>query len=198
MERKLVSGCLIHMLHFAGWWRSRATRRERSRENDTWSLRRVTSCIPFNWKVCLLFISIYLFIYVSLKFRYEYSEKWNLSGIYSKLIRNAIADCLPDRSLAILVPVLDRFVVHACLRLIQVIEETWKIIREVYMVLRIGSCYFQAFHLSLNMITPETHKAVSEVIESCRGGWDFDKSPEILYRLGLSFIPDTTICCNMT
>lgn len=55
----------------------------------------------------------------------------------SKLIRNAIADCLPDRSLAILVPVLDRFV---------------------------------AFHLSLNMITPETHKAVSEVIESCRGG----------------------------
>lgn len=40
----------------------------------------------------------------------------------------------------------------------------------LYIALRIGSCYFQAFHLSLNMITPETHKAVSEVIESCRGG----------------------------
>ncbi|XP_021825829.1 uncharacterized protein LOC110766772 [Prunus avium] len=53
----------------------------------------------------------------------------------SKSIRDAIADCLPDRSLAILVPVLDRFV---------------------------------AFHLTLNMISPETHKAVSEVIESCR------------------------------
>lgn len=26
----------------------------------------------------------------------------------------------------------------------------------------------QAFHLTLNMISPETHKAVSEVIESCR------------------------------
>ncbi|PON36797.1 Wings apart-like protein [Parasponia andersonii] len=53
----------------------------------------------------------------------------------SKRIRDAIADCLPDRRLAVLVPVLDRFV---------------------------------AFHLSLNMISPETHKAVSEVIESCR------------------------------
>ncbi|KAM1004920.1 hypothetical protein ACFX13_005095 [Malus domestica] len=53
----------------------------------------------------------------------------------SKSIRDAISDCLPDRNLAILVPVLDRFV---------------------------------AFHLTLNMISPETHKAVSEVIESCR------------------------------
>ncbi|KAM1593012.1 hypothetical protein FF2_036446 [Malus domestica] len=53
----------------------------------------------------------------------------------SKSIREAISDCLPDRNLAILVPVLDRFV---------------------------------AFHLTLNMISPETHKAVSEVIESCR------------------------------
>ncbi|XP_062096625.1 wings apart-like protein 2 [Humulus lupulus] len=53
----------------------------------------------------------------------------------SKSIRDSIADCLPDHKLAVLVPVLDRFV---------------------------------AFHLSLNMISPETHKAVSEVIESCR------------------------------
>ncbi|XP_039016195.1 wings apart-like protein 1 isoform X1 [Hibiscus syriacus] len=53
----------------------------------------------------------------------------------SKSTRNAIADCLPNRSLSILVPVLERFV---------------------------------AFHLTLNMISPETHKAVSEVIESCR------------------------------
>ncbi|KAG6691064.1 hypothetical protein I3843_10G047000 [Carya illinoinensis] len=53
----------------------------------------------------------------------------------SKTIRDAIADCLPNRSLTILVPVLERFV---------------------------------AFHLTLNMISPETHKAVSEVIESCR------------------------------
>ncbi|KAI9197577.1 hypothetical protein LWI28_000928 [Acer negundo] len=53
----------------------------------------------------------------------------------SKSIRAAIADCLPDHNIAILVPVLERFV---------------------------------TFHLSLNMITPETHKVVSEVIESCR------------------------------
>ncbi|XP_021902267.1 uncharacterized protein LOC110817858 [Carica papaya] len=53
----------------------------------------------------------------------------------SKSIRNAISDCLPNRNLAILVPVLEKFV---------------------------------AFHLTLNMISPETHKAVSEVIESCR------------------------------
>ncbi|KGN64661.1 uncharacterized protein LOC101206790 isoform X2 [Cucumis sativus] len=53
----------------------------------------------------------------------------------SQRIRDAIVDCLPDHSLAILVPVLERFV---------------------------------AFHLTLNMISPETHKAVTEVIESCR------------------------------
>ncbi|KAI4299360.1 hypothetical protein L6164_032827 [Bauhinia variegata] len=53
----------------------------------------------------------------------------------SKSVREAIANNLPDHSLTILVPVLDRFV---------------------------------DFHLSLNMISPETHKAVSEVIESCR------------------------------
>ncbi|EOY28305.1 WAPL protein, putative isoform 1 [Theobroma cacao] len=53
----------------------------------------------------------------------------------SKSTRNAIADCLPNHSLAILVPVLERFV---------------------------------AFHFTLNMISPETHKAVVEVIESCR------------------------------
>lgn len=32
----------------------------------------------------------------------------------------------------------------------------------------IYSLLLQAFHLTLNMISPETHKAVSEVIESCR------------------------------
>ncbi|XP_021597777.1 wings apart-like protein 2 isoform X2 [Manihot esculenta] len=53
----------------------------------------------------------------------------------SKSIRDSIAHCLPNQSLAVLVPVLERFV---------------------------------AFHLTLNMISPETHKAVSEVIESCR------------------------------
>ncbi|XP_031250800.1 uncharacterized protein LOC116108712 [Pistacia vera] len=50
-------------------------------------------------------------------------------------IRGAIAECLPNRNLAILVPVLERFV---------------------------------AFHLTLNMISEETHIAVSEVIESLR------------------------------
>ncbi|KAK8349510.1 hypothetical protein V6Z12_A06G146000 [Gossypium hirsutum] len=53
----------------------------------------------------------------------------------SKSTRNAIAECLPNHSLSILVPVLERFV---------------------------------AFHFTLNMISSETHKAVSEVIESCR------------------------------
>ncbi|KAJ7968524.1 WAPL (Wings apart-like protein regulation of heterochromatin) protein [Quillaja saponaria] len=53
----------------------------------------------------------------------------------SKSIREAISAYLPDRKLAILVPVLDRFV---------------------------------EFHLTLDMISPETHKAVTEVIESCR------------------------------
>ncbi|KAL6333594.1 hypothetical protein AAG906_028779 [Vitis piasezkii] len=53
----------------------------------------------------------------------------------SKGTRDAIADCLPDHNLRILVPVLDQFL---------------------------------AFHMSLNMLSPETQKAVSEVIESCR------------------------------
>ncbi|KAI7999336.1 hypothetical protein LOK49_LG09G01888 [Camellia lanceoleosa] len=53
----------------------------------------------------------------------------------SKIIRDAIAKCLPGHKLAILVPVLERFV---------------------------------EFHLSLNMISPETHSTVLEVIESCR------------------------------
>ncbi|VFQ88550.1 unnamed protein product [Cuscuta campestris] len=53
----------------------------------------------------------------------------------SQSTRNAITKCLPDRSLGILVPVLERFV---------------------------------DFHLSLNMISPETHSTVLEVIESCR------------------------------
>ncbi|GFY91853.1 WAPL (Wings apart-like protein regulation of heterochromatin) protein [Actinidia rufa] len=53
----------------------------------------------------------------------------------SKSIRNSISECLPDHNLAILVPVLERFV---------------------------------EFHLTLNMISPETHTTVLEVIESCR------------------------------
>ncbi|XP_057948933.1 wings apart-like protein 1 isoform X2 [Malania oleifera] len=53
----------------------------------------------------------------------------------SKSTRNVISNCLPEHNIAILVPVLERFV---------------------------------AFHLTLNMISPETHIAVSEVIESCR------------------------------
>jgi hypothetical protein len=53
----------------------------------------------------------------------------------SQSIRGAIAECLPDHKLAILVPVLERFV---------------------------------EFHLTLNMISPETHTTVLEVIESCR------------------------------
>ncbi|KAL1226406.1 Wings apart-like protein 2 [Cardamine amara subsp. amara] len=53
----------------------------------------------------------------------------------STSIRNAIRDYLPKRNLAILVPVLDRFV---------------------------------AFHTTLDMIPPETHKAVMKVIESCK------------------------------
>ncbi|CAH9113791.1 unnamed protein product [Cuscuta europaea] len=53
----------------------------------------------------------------------------------SKCTRNAIAECLPDRSLAILVPVLEKFM---------------------------------DFHLSMRMISRETHSAVLEVIESCR------------------------------
>ncbi|XP_071714491.1 wings apart-like protein 2 [Rutidosis leptorrhynchoides] len=53
----------------------------------------------------------------------------------SKSIRNAVAECLPKRKLAVLVPVLERFV---------------------------------EFHMSLNMISEETHSMVLEVIESCR------------------------------
>ncbi|XP_072956838.1 wings apart-like protein 2 isoform X1 [Typha angustifolia] len=54
----------------------------------------------------------------------------------SSLVREAIASCLPDNNLQILVPVLERFV---------------------------------AFHLTLNMISPETHSSVIKVIESCKG-----------------------------
>ncbi|KAK9064243.1 hypothetical protein SSX86_015623 [Deinandra increscens subsp. villosa] len=53
----------------------------------------------------------------------------------SKSIRNAVAECLPNRKLSVLVPVLERFV---------------------------------EFHMSLNMISEETHSTVLEVIESCR------------------------------
>nr|XP_043622175.1 LOW QUALITY PROTEIN: wings apart-like protein 1 [Erigeron canadensis] len=53
----------------------------------------------------------------------------------SKSIRNAVAEMLPNRKLAVLVPVLERFV---------------------------------EFHMSLNMISEETHSMVLEVIESCR------------------------------
>ncbi|XP_020084180.1 uncharacterized protein LOC109707361 isoform X2 [Ananas comosus] len=50
-------------------------------------------------------------------------------------VREAIASCLPNNNLQVLVPVLERFV---------------------------------AFHLTLNMISPETHSAVKKVIESCK------------------------------
>nr|XP_027111754.1 uncharacterized protein LOC113730948 [Coffea arabica] len=53
----------------------------------------------------------------------------------SRRICGTIAECLPDHNLAVLVPVLERFV---------------------------------EFHLSLDMISPETHSTVLEVIESCR------------------------------
>ncbi|XP_062205330.1 wings apart-like protein 1 isoform X2 [Phragmites australis] len=53
----------------------------------------------------------------------------------SMKVRGAISSCLPDNSLKILVPVLEKFV---------------------------------AFHLQLNMMTRETHSAVTEVIERCR------------------------------
>ncbi|KAK1309527.1 hypothetical protein QJS10_CPA09g01583 [Acorus calamus] len=59
-----------------------------------------------------------------------------LSTESSKNAREAIANCLPEGDLEVLVPVLERFV---------------------------------EFHLSLNMISPETHSAVTEVIQSCRG-----------------------------
>eukprot|EP00252_Welwitschia_mirabilis_P013661 TRINITY_DN3003_c0_g1_i6.p1 TRINITY_DN3003_c0_g1~~TRINITY_DN3003_c0_g1_i6.p1 ORF type:complete len:908 (-),score=190.38 TRINITY_DN3003_c0_g1_i6:231-2954(-) len=49
--------------------------------------------------------------------------------------RRAIALCLPNQNLQVLVPVLERFV---------------------------------AFHLSLNMMSSETHAVVSQVIESCK------------------------------
>lgn len=61
-----------------------------------------------------------------------------LLGFLSKESENArhsIALCLPDHSLKVLVPILERFV---------------------------------AFHLSLNMISSETHAAVADVIESCK------------------------------
>ncbi|XP_020581648.1 uncharacterized protein LOC110025482 isoform X2 [Phalaenopsis equestris] len=53
----------------------------------------------------------------------------------STKVKEAIARCLPNHRLQILVPVLERFV---------------------------------AFHLTLNMISPETHSAVVKVIESCK------------------------------
>ncbi|KAI4371079.1 hypothetical protein MLD38_019352 [Melastoma candidum] len=53
----------------------------------------------------------------------------------SKFVRDSIAAYLPQGKIAVLVPVLERFV---------------------------------AFHVSLDMMTPETHKTVREVIESCR------------------------------
>nr|XP_010918439.1 uncharacterized protein LOC105042809 [Elaeis guineensis] len=53
----------------------------------------------------------------------------------STKVREAIASCLPNHNLQVLVPVLERFV---------------------------------AFHLTLNMIAPETHSAVAKVIESCK------------------------------
>uniref|UniRef100_J3N3R5 Wings apart-like protein C-terminal domain-containing protein n=2 Tax=Oryza brachyantha TaxID=4533 RepID=J3N3R5_ORYBR len=53
----------------------------------------------------------------------------------SMKVRGAVSSCLPNNSLKILVPALEKFV---------------------------------AFHLQLNMITEETHSAVTEVIEICK------------------------------
>uniref|UniRef100_A0A0E0R0X3 Wings apart-like protein C-terminal domain-containing protein n=1 Tax=Oryza rufipogon TaxID=4529 RepID=A0A0E0R0X3_ORYRU len=53
----------------------------------------------------------------------------------SMKVRGAISSCLPNNSLKILVPALEKFV---------------------------------SFHLQLNMITEETHSAVTEVIEKCK------------------------------
>ncbi|XP_042378284.1 wings apart-like protein 2 [Zingiber officinale] len=56
-------------------------------------------------------------------------------SVESSKVRKAIADCLPNRNLQGLVPVLEKFV---------------------------------AFHLSLNMISRETHSAILKVIASCK------------------------------
>uniref|UniRef100_A0ACD5U5S5 Uncharacterized protein n=2 Tax=Avena sativa TaxID=4498 RepID=A0ACD5U5S5_AVESA len=56
-------------------------------------------------------------------------------SIESMKVRGAISSCLPNNSLKVLVPVLEKFV---------------------------------AFHLQLNMMTDETHSAVTEVIEKCK------------------------------
>ncbi|CAM0956614.1 unnamed protein product [Alopecurus aequalis] len=58
-------------------------------------------------------------------------------SIESMKVRGAISNCLPNSSLKVLVPVLEKFV---------------------------------AFHLQLNMMTDETHSAVTEVIEKCKLG----------------------------
>ena len=46
-----------------------------------------------------------------IKFHIRFSQRDVFFAVYSKNIREAIADCLPKRNLAILVPVLERFVV---------------------------------------------------------------------------------------
>ncbi|KAM0906836.1 hypothetical protein ACQ4PT_016534 [Festuca glaucescens] len=58
-------------------------------------------------------------------------------SIESMKVRGAISSCLPNNSLKVLVPALEKFV---------------------------------AFHLQLNMMTDETHSAVTEVINKCKLG----------------------------
>lgn len=111
------------MLHCTEWWGSHATRRKRSWENDSRSLCSVAFSIPFNWKV--LFSSFFCINYLVLNCIF-----WKQNfffAMHSKRIRNIIADYLPDRNVAVLVPVLERFVVWTCFDIvIQNTYEAWK------------------------------------------------------------------------
>ncbi|KAG2259964.1 hypothetical protein Bca52824_079258 [Brassica carinata] len=78
----------------------------------------------------------------------------------STSIRNSIRDYLPKRNLAILVPVLE--ICGMCL-----FNILWLLGFRFFNV-NVFFCFVQAFHTTLNMIPPETHKAVMEVIESCK------------------------------
>ena len=95
----------------AGWRGYCVTGRERSWENDYRSLCSASSCFPFYWKVSVLFQKP-IFLDNIFFFWHGFSVEVLFSLINSKSIRNAISECLPDHKLAILVPVLERFVVR--------------------------------------------------------------------------------------
>lgn len=121
---------LLFILHCAGWWGSFVTGWKRSRENDCRGLCSPSSSFPFNWKVCApnLYCQCAIdncfpfFVYiVPCKKKGTNVREYFLSRVSpfasgSMSIRGAIAECLPDHKLAILVPVLERFVV--CLYLL--------------------------------------------------------------------------------